>query len=161
MDLLARPPEFIDWIMALALLAPALVLGLLAAGGRSRPPHRAWIIALALQVLLVCDTTAALRSGRIGDLAPKPIAAAAGGAHARAAELFARAGAAVLALAAAAAALGGEARRRSRRYAGARQIHRPFASIDPAIDDENGAETHSAARLRGRTYGTSASYPSL
>lgn len=69
---------------------------------------------MALQVWLVGDAVAASKAaGAEAGQAESMVARARGGAHAEAAELFARAGAAVLALAAA-AALGGEARRERR-----------------------------------------------
>lgn len=111
MELRLSPPELIYWAPALTLVVPVAFAGLLVAWrGRGAMP-RAWVVAIALQTIVVGDAVAASRSVRADDdQVESIIERTRGGAHTQAAWLFARAGAAVLALAAAAAALGGGVR---------------------------------------------------
>ncbi|HEU4534538.1 MAG TPA: hypothetical protein VFS00_10485, partial [Polyangiaceae bacterium] len=95
MDLRMRPPELIHWAVTLGLLATVGLAGLSVAWRGRRPMHRAWVVAIALQALLVGDAVAANRAARVeGDGArlESVLARAQGRAHADAAELFARAG---------------------------------------------------------------------
>ena len=137
MDLRLRSPELIHWAVTFTLLSTVALAGLLVAWRGRRPMHRAWIVAIALQALLIGDAVAASRSARADDDGgvESVLARVRGNAHADSAELFARAGAAVLALAAAAAALGGDrhsgpsarARRRARAL-----VRRPGAAASKA-----------------------------
>lgn len=63
MDLLPLHPKLVHVPIALAVLMPALAGGLLVAWWRGALPRRAWVIAVALQAVLVAGSVAALRTG--------------------------------------------------------------------------------------------------
>ena len=106
MDLNPLHPKLVHLPIALAVLMPLISIGLLAAWWRGVLPRRTWVIAAALQVLLVGSGLAALRTGeadeeRVEAVVPE----AALEAHEAAANTFVLASAAVLVLALLAVAL--------------------------------------------------------
>lgn len=63
MDQLFFHPKVVHLPMALAVLMPLVSAGLLAAWWRGMLPRRAWMMAVALQLVLVGSSVVALRSG--------------------------------------------------------------------------------------------------
>jgi hypothetical protein len=102
-------PQLVHVPIALAVLMPLVAGGLLAAWWQGWLPRRTWLVAVALQGVLVGAGLLALRSGE-GDeeRVESVVAESAIEAHEEAASLFVGATAVVLVLAAAAAALRGE-----------------------------------------------------
>lgn len=63
MDTLPLHPKLVHLPIALALLMPMVSAGLLLAWMRDLLPRRAWVVAVALQAVLVASSVAAMRSG--------------------------------------------------------------------------------------------------
>ena len=106
MDALPLHPKLIHLPIALAVLMPMISVGLLLAWVRDLLPHRVWVVAVALQALLVVSGVVAMESGedeekRVEKIVPK----AAIEAHAQAAEAFVWTAGGVLLLFVAGAAL--------------------------------------------------------
>ena len=114
MDQVFFHPKVVHLPMALAVLMPLVSAGLLAAWSTAVLPRRAWVVAVALQVLLVASGVVALRSGEAEEervervVAEKLIEA-----HEEAAEAFVWGAGAILALHLAAAVLRREAQARA------------------------------------------------
>jgi hypothetical protein len=109
MDDLPLHPQIVHLPIALAVVMPIVAGGLLAAWWAGALPRRVWIVAVALQALLVTGGIVALRTGegeeeRVERLVGKdPIEV-----HEEAAEAFVWTAGAVLLLAVAASMVGGE-----------------------------------------------------
>ena len=58
-------PKVVHLPMALAVLMPLVSAGLLAAWSMALLPRRAWVVAMALQALLVASGVVALRQARV------------------------------------------------------------------------------------------------
>lgn len=114
MDMLPLHPKLVHLPIALAVLMPLVSAGLLFAWLRGLLPKRAWVVALALQGVLVASSVAALRSGE-GDeeRVENVVAESAIEAHEEAAEAFTWATGGALLLFAAGLALPGAAGRRT------------------------------------------------
>ena len=109
MGQLPTHPALVHLPIALALVMPLLTSGLLALWWRGVLPRKAWLIAIAMQALLVVGGMASLSTGerdeeRVEALVPE----AAIEAHEDAAKVFVAAGAATLLMAIGAAAIRGE-----------------------------------------------------
>lgn len=65
MDALFFHPKIVHLPMALAVLVPLFAIGLAVAWWRGWLPRRAWWIAVAMQVLLLGSSIAALRTGEV------------------------------------------------------------------------------------------------
>jgi uncharacterized membrane protein len=92
-------PKLVHLPIALAVLVPLVSTGLLFAWWRGALQRRTWVVAIALQALLVGSGVLALRSGevdeeRVEQVVPEPAIEA----HEEAAETFVGASVAVLAL---------------------------------------------------------------
>jgi len=106
MDTLPLHPKLVHLPIALALLMPALSAGLLLAWIRDVLPQRTWLVAVALQAVLVVSSVAAMRSGEMEEDAVEAVVAeSAIEAHEEAAEFFTWTAAGVLVLFVAGAAL--------------------------------------------------------
>lgn len=106
MDTLPLHPKLVHLPIALALLMPVLSFGILFAWIRDLLPRRTWIVALALQALLVASSVVAMRTGEAEEeTVEKVVAESAIEAHEEAAELFTWTAAGVLVLFVAGAAL--------------------------------------------------------
>lgn len=106
MDSLLFHPKVVHLPIALAVLMPLVSAGLLLAWLRGLLPRRAWIVAVALQALLVASSVVAMRSGEgEEDRVESVVAESAIEAHEEAAEAFTYAAGAALALFAAASLL--------------------------------------------------------
>ena len=82
-------PKLVHLPIALAVLMPLLSAGLLVAWFRDLLPRRTWIIAVALQAVLVLSSIAAMRSGEADEeRVERVVAESAIEAHEEAAELF-------------------------------------------------------------------------
>jgi hypothetical protein len=108
MDLIPLHPKLVHLPIALAVLLPLIMTGVLAAWWRGVLPRRTWWIALALQAVLAVSGFAALRTGeadeeRVERLVPE----AALEAHEEAAEAFVVAALLVLAVSLGAAVVRG------------------------------------------------------
>lgn len=104
MEQLLFHPKVVHLPIALAVLMPLVTLGLAAAWWREWLPRRAWIVAVALQGVLLVSGVVSLRTGeadeeRVEEVVPE----AALEAHEEAAQVFVAASGVVLALALAAA----------------------------------------------------------
>ncbi len=107
MDALFFHPKLVHIPIALAILMPLIAGGLLLAWWRSWLPIRAWVMAIALQAILVGSGILALRSGEAEeDRVESVVAERFIEAHEEAAELFVWASGGVLALMVLAGALG-------------------------------------------------------
>lgn len=103
MDLTLLHPKLVHVPMALAVLMPLVMTGVLVMWRRGLVPRAAWGLAVALQAILVLSAAASLKTGEIDeDHVEDRVPKAALDRHEDAAEVFVWAGAAVLALAAAA-----------------------------------------------------------
>lgn len=110
MDTMPLHPKLVHLPIALAMLMPILSAGLLLAWFRDLLPRRTWIVAVALQALLVGSSVVAMRSGEgEEETVEKVVAESAIEAHEEAAEVFTWTAAGVLLLFAAGAALPGVA----------------------------------------------------
>jgi hypothetical protein len=110
MDQLFFHPKVVHLPMALAVLMPLVSAGLLAAWTTGLLPRRAWVVAVALQAVLVGSGVAGLRSGEAEEeRVERVVAETLIEAHEEAAEAFVWAAGAILVLQLAAAFLGGEA----------------------------------------------------
>jgi len=110
MDTMPLHPKLVHLPIALAMLMPILSAGLLLAWMRDLLPRRTWIVAVALQALLVGSSVVAMRTGE-GDeeTVEKVVAESAIDAHEEAAEVFTWTAAGVLLLFAAGSAYPGVA----------------------------------------------------
>ncbi|MBI5505720.1 MAG: hypothetical protein HY899_13045, partial [Deltaproteobacteria bacterium] len=100
MDVLPLHPKLVHLPIALAVLMPLISVALLAAWRRQWLPRRVWIVAVALQAVLVISGIAAIRSGGAEEeRVEKVVAEAVIEAHEEAAEAFVWAAAVVLVLA--------------------------------------------------------------
>ena len=89
MDALPLHPKLVHLPVALALLMPLVSAGLLLAWVRDLLPRRAWIVALALQAVLVASAFAAMETGEDEEnRAEEVVPESAIGEHAEAAEAF-------------------------------------------------------------------------
>jgi len=110
MDTLPLHPKLVHLPIALAMLMPVLSVGLLLAWMRDLLPRRVWVVALALQAILVASSVVAMRTGEAEEeVVEKVVAESAIEAHEEAAELFTWTAAGVLVLFAAGALLPGAA----------------------------------------------------
>lgn len=106
MDAMPLHPKLVHLPIALAILMPLLSGGLLLAWLRDLLPRRAWIVAVALQAVLVLASFAAMRTGEQDEETVEAVVAeAAIEAHEEAAEVFTWTAAGVLVLFAAGALL--------------------------------------------------------
>lgn len=107
MDALFFHPKLVHVPMALGVLMPLIAGGLLLAWWRRWLPARGWLIAVALQAILLASGVLALRSGEAEEERVEAVVAERFiEAHEEAAELFVWASAGVLAVMLAAGALG-------------------------------------------------------
>jgi uncharacterized membrane protein len=107
MDALLFHPKVVHVPMALGVLMPLIAGGLVFAWWRNWLPWRAWLIAVALQVVLVISGVVALRTGEVEEeRVERVVSESLIEAHEEAAEVFVWGSGAVLALMLAAAALG-------------------------------------------------------
>jgi hypothetical protein len=89
MDALLFHPKLVHIPIALAVLMPLVAGGLLVAWWRNWLPSRVWIVAVALQTILLGSGILALRSGEVEEhRVERVVPAAALEAHEEAAELF-------------------------------------------------------------------------
>lgn len=110
MDALPLHPKLVHLPIALALLMPALSAGLLLAWVCDLLPRRTWLVAVALQAVLVVASVAAMRSGEgEEEVVENVVGESAIEAHEEAAEAFTWTAAGVLLLFVAGAALPGAA----------------------------------------------------
>jgi uncharacterized membrane protein len=108
MDLLPLHPKLVHLPIALAVIVPLVMAGLLAAWWRDVLPRRTWWLAAALQVLLVGSGVAALQSGEADEeRVERAVPEAAIEAHEEAAEGFMIGAALVLVIAIAAGVVRG------------------------------------------------------
>ena len=106
MDTFLFHPKLVHLPIALGVLMPLVAGGLLLAWWRQWLPGRAWVVAIALQAVLVASGIVALRSGEAEEDRPEPfVAGSAIEAHEEAAEAFVGASGGVLAVMALALAL--------------------------------------------------------
>lgn len=106
MDTLPLHPRLVHLPIALAVLMPMVSAGLLLMWVRDLLPRRTWIVALALQFLLVASSVVAMRTGENEEEAvEKAVPESAIEAHEEAAEVFTWTAAGVLVLFVAGAAL--------------------------------------------------------
>ena len=114
MDALPLHPKLVHLPIALALLMPLLSAGLLLAWIRDLLPRRAWVVAAALQAILVASCVVAMRTGEAEEeTVKKVVAESAIETHEEAAEVFTWTAAGVLLLFVAGAALPGAAAARA------------------------------------------------
>jgi len=106
MDVLPLHPKLVHLPIALAVLMPLISVALLAAWRGQWLPRRAWIVAVALQAILVISGVVAIRTGGTEEeRVEKVVAESAIEAHEEAAEAFVWGAAVLLVLALGAAAL--------------------------------------------------------
>ena len=106
MDALLFHPKLVHLPIALAVLMPLVAGGLLVAWWRNWLPGRTWIVAVALQAILLGSGILALRSGEVEEhRVERVVPEAAIEAHEEAAELFVWASGGALAVMLTAAAL--------------------------------------------------------
>lgn len=107
MDALLFHPKVVHIPIALGVLMPLIAGGLLLAWWRDWLPWRAWLVAVALQALLLVSGVVALRTGEVDEeRVERVVAEAAIEAHEEAAEAFVWGSGAVLAMMLAAAGFG-------------------------------------------------------
>lgn len=110
MGALPLHPKLVHLPIALAVLMPMLSAGLLLAWWKDLLPRRAWIVAVALQAVLVGSSVLAMRTGEgDGEKVESVVAESAIDAHEEAAEVFTWTAAGVLLLFAAGSVLPGAA----------------------------------------------------
>ncbi len=106
MDTMPLHPKLVHLPIALAILMPAVSGGLLLAWIRDLLPRRAWVVAVALQAVLVVASFAAMRTGEQDEETVEAVVAeSAIESHEEAAEVFTWTAAGVLVLFAAGALL--------------------------------------------------------
>lgn len=109
MDTFLFHPKLVHLPMALAVLLPLVSIGLLAAWISGLLPRRTWIVAVALQAVLVASSFLAMRTGENEEEAVESVVAeSAIETHEEAAEFFTWTAAGVLVLFAAASLLPGD-----------------------------------------------------
>lgn len=107
MDALFFHPKVVHVPMALGVLMPLIAGALAFAWWRNWLPWRAWLVAVALQIVLVASGVAALRTGEVEEeRVERVVSESLIEAHEEAAEVFVWGSGAVLALMVAAAAFG-------------------------------------------------------
>jgi uncharacterized membrane protein len=106
MDTMPLHPKLVHLPIALAVLMPVVSAGLLLAWFRDLLPRRTWLVAVALQAILVASSVVAMRTGETDEEAVEAVVAeSAIEAHEEAAEIFTWTAAGVLVLFAAGAVL--------------------------------------------------------